>query len=271
MWTTGEVKQKGKWAFKRNYWKAVVVALLLSIFVGGGTVSFNFSDSFFSGFQDGFEEGMKESSKNNEDVDNFDSTNEDDMEIGAAVAIVIVCVIIVMIVVAISIAIITVIDAFLVNPIEVGVRGFYLKNINVNAHVRETMSAFDTPYYKNIVKVMFFRDLKTVLWFLLFIIPGIVKMYEYSMIPYLLAEHPDMPMDVAFSESRRMMNGNKWHAFVLDLSFILWHLLSAMTMGILSIFYVSPYIYSTKAVLYETLRYGNGNVVYAQIGGQENQ
>ena len=60
MWTTGEVKQKGKWAFKKNYWKAVVVALLLSIFVGGGTVSFNFSDSFFSGFQDGFEEGMKD-------------------------------------------------------------------------------------------------------------------------------------------------------------------------------------------------------------------
>ena len=271
MWTTGEVKQKGKWAFKRNYRKAVVVALLFSIFVGGGTVTYNFSDSFFSGFQDGFEEGMKESSNNNDEIDYFDSTNEDDMEIGAAVAIVIVCVIFVMIVVAISIAIITVIDAFLVNPIEVGVRGFYLKNININASVRETMSAFDTPYYKNIVKVMFFRDLKTVLWFLLFIIPGIVKMYEYSMIPYLLAEHPDMPMDVAFSESRRMMHGNKWHAFVLDLSFILWHLLSALTMGILNIFYVSPYIYSTKAVLYETLRYGNGNVVYAQIGGQENQ
>ena len=113
MWTTGEVKQKGKWAFKRNYWKAVVVALLFSIFVGGGTVTYNFSDSFFSGFQDGFEEGMKESSNNNDEIDNFDSTNEDDMEIGAAVAIVIVCVIFVMIVVAISIAIITVIDAFL--------------------------------------------------------------------------------------------------------------------------------------------------------------
>ncbi len=34
------------------------------------------------------------------------------------------------------------------------------------------------------------------------------------------------------------MQGQKWNAFVLDLSFIGWDILSGMTMGILGIFYV---------------------------------
>ena len=68
--------------------------------------------------------------------------------------------------------------------------------------------------YLNIVKIMFFRSLFTVLWGLLFIIPGIIKAYEYSMIPYLLSENPDMDMQQAFDESRRMTYGQKWQIFV---------------------------------------------------------
>ena len=52
------------------------------------------------------------------------------------------------------------------------------------------------------------------------------------------------------------MTGNKWKAFVLDLSFIGWEILSVLTCGILTIFYVNPYILSTNAALYEKLRYG---------------
>ena len=104
---------------------------------------------------------------------------------------------------------------------------------------------------------MFFRDLYTVLWTLLLIIPGIVKSYEYQMIPYLLAENPQMTKEQAFAESKRMMTGQKWRAFVLDLSFIGWNILSALTLGILGIFYVQPYMDATHAALYETHRYGN--------------
>ena len=114
--------------------------------------------------------------------------------------------------------------------------------------------AFDHNY-KNIVKVMFFRDLYTVLWTLLFIIPGIVKSYEYQMIPYLLAENPQMTKEQAFAESKRMMTGQKWRAFVLDLSFLGWKILSLFTLGILDIFYVQPYMDSAHAALYDALRY----------------
>ena len=89
---------------------------------------------------------------------------------------------------------------------------------------------------------------------LLFIIPGIVKSYEYMMIPYLLAEHPEMTRQEAFAESKQMMDGNKWDAFVLDLSFIGWTLLGVCTFGILLVFYVEPYIYLTRAELYHAKR-----------------
>ena len=62
------------------------------------------------------------------------------------------------------------------------------------------------------------------------------------MIPYLLAEYPEMSMEEAFSRSREMMYGEKWNAFVLDLSFIPWFLLSGLTFGIVGIFYVNPYV-----------------------------
>ena len=76
------------------------------------------------------------------------------------------------------------------------------------------------------------------------------------MIPYLLADNPQMTKEEAFAESKSMMQGQKWKAFVLDLSFIGWDILSGMTMGILGIFYVQPYKDGTHAALYEALRYG---------------
>ena len=129
-------------------------------------------------------------------------------------------------------------------------------NLDENANISCVTSAFDSNYM-NVVKVMFRRDLALTLWGMLFIIPGIYKAYEYRMIPYLLAENPNLSWKEAFSISKEMMNGNKWKAFVLDLSFIGWNLLSILTLGILSIFYVNPYKFSTNAALYEQLKYRN--------------
>ena len=85
-------------------------------------------------------------------------------------------------------------------------------------------------------------------------IPGIVKSYEYRMVPFLLSENPNMTKDEALKASSRMMKGNKWRAFVLDLSFLGWHILSAFTFGMLEIFYVAPYVNGTNAALYEALK-----------------
>lgn len=263
MWRVGEVKDKGKWAFKKNYWRAVIVALLFSFFVGGGGTVSSFTDGFKDGLRDGYNESLQEDDEEDEDYEESLVDDEEDDSLGALVIIYIVVAVIVLFAIAIALVFFGIIDAFIVNPIEVGIKNFYLKNLYYNASPKEMLSAFDTPFYKNIVKVMIIKDLKTILWGLLFIVPGVIKSYEYKMIPYILGEHPEMTKEQAFMESKLMMNGQKWHAFLLDLSFIGWRLLSIPTLGILGLFYVNPYAYSTGAVLYETIRYGNGNVVYA--------
>ena len=73
----------------------------------------------------------------------------------------------------------------------------------------------------------FLMGLYTFLWTLLFIIPGLIKTYSYAMTPYILAENPGMTATDAITESRRIMDGNKWRLFCLGFSFIGWSLLCA--------------------------------------------
>ena len=95
--------------------------------------------------------------------------------------------------------------------------------------------------------------LDVVLWSLLFIVPGIYKAYQYRMVPYILGENPDMTYQEVLQRSKDMMDGQKWDAFVLDLSFILWHMLGGITCGLAEIFYVAPYVNLTDAALYSRL------------------
>ena len=73
------------------------------------------------------------------------------------------------------------------------------------------------------------------------------------MVPYILAEHPEMESREVIALSREMMNGEKMNAFVLDFSFIPWLLLSSLTFGIAGIFFVEPYIRATDTELFAVL------------------
>ena len=74
----------------------------------------------------------------------------------------------------------------------------------------------------------FLQGLYVALWSLLLVIPGIVKSYSYAMAPYIMAEHPALTANEAITESRRIMDGNKWRLFCLDFSFIGWELLCSL-------------------------------------------
>ena len=115
------------------------------------------------------------------------------------------------------------------------------------------ITAFSVGLLFNVATI-FCRDLYTVLWTLCLIIPGIVKSYEYKMIPYILAENPWISRKRAFEISKNMMDGEKWNAFVLDLSFIGWNLLSTITFGIVGVLYVNPYVNTTWAEFYKVMR-----------------
>ena len=74
----------------------------------------------------------------------------------------------------------------------------------------------------------FLQGLYIALWSLLLVIPGIVKSYSYAMTPYIMSEHPSLTANEAITESRRIMDGNKWRLFCLDFSFIGWELLCSL-------------------------------------------
>ncbi|MGX7030289.1 DUF975 family protein [Vagococcus zengguangii] len=104
------------------------------------------------------------------------------------------------------------------------------------------------------INIMIF--ILTALWSMLFVIPGIIKTYSYSQVNYLFydrLEHnePVQVMDV-ITDSRRLMNGHKGRLFMLDLSFIGWHILAALSFGI-GYLWLTPYINATKAAFYQDL------------------
>lgn len=96
---------------------------------------------------------------------------------------------------------------------------------------------------------MFLRNLFTFLWSLLFVIPGIIKSLSYAMTPFIMAENPNLTAKEAINLSKQHMEGHKMELFCLGLSFIGWSLLSALTMGIGSIF-LNPYINAAYAAFY---------------------
>ena len=123
--------------------------------------------------------------------------------------------------------------------------------------VKDAFSGFDDFWAA--FKVTFLVGLFTFLWSLLFVIPGIIKMYSYSMSMYILAENKGKGALECINESKAMTQGHKADLFVLDLSFIGWLLLCGITFGIAYI-WVGPYISATKANVYNSLK---GNVVEA--------
>lgn len=145
------------------------------------------------------------------------------------------------------------ISIFVWNPLSVGCIKYFIDCRYGNAELKDILFVFRNNYV-NVCVNIFLKQLFTFLWCLLLIVPGIVKAYEYMMVPYLLAENPDMSREEVFAMSKRMMDGNKWNAFVLDLSFVGWLILGALTLNIVNVLYTNPYRYLTSAELYHTLK-----------------
>lgn len=150
----------------------------------------------------------------------------------------------------------TIIAIVIGNVVAVGAHRFFIESRNTgqSAGLLTLLSGFTDGNYVNIVITMFLRKLYTFLWSLLFVVPGIVKHYEYSMIPYLLAENPTMDYNTAFRVSRQMMDGQKWEAFVLDISFWLWYAAGSLLFWGIGTLFVNPYYEATWTEYYIMLK-----------------
>ena len=143
---------------------------------------------------------------------------------------------------------------FIHNVLIVGERRYFLEcKVNDKVAYRRLLFPYSERHTINIVKVMALRFVFNFLW-MFTIVGGIYKFYQYYMMPYILAENPDMDWKTCFKLSKQMTKGYKWQLFCFDLSFLGWYILSGLTMGILSILYVNPYVTASETNIYLTLR-----------------
>lgn len=263
MWTRADLKARAKVDFKKNYWACVLVSFILAILVGGGSGASNAYSSYnnitntsSSSYDDDYDYDYDDDYDSYDDDYDYDDSYSDSNPISefasspAYGAFVAVGMAIGLLLFAVAVAF----GLFVANPLVVGGRRFYLENQYENGKLNRLGFIFKKGYYGNTVLTMFLKDLFIGLWSLLFIIPGVVKSYSYWMMEYMLAENPNLSHERAFEISKQTMNGQKWDVFVLDLSFILWGMLSTITCGLVGIFYVNSYVDATKAQLYGFLR-----------------
>ncbi|MFC0215629.1 DUF975 family protein [Paenibacillus chartarius] len=242
MWTRAMLKERAKAVLKGSYWKAFLVGLVMVVAGGqsGGGISLNFGGLPFGG-------------GDNQGRGGFDWSSEGTSGLGGGVEFLALFIAIFAVIFLVVLAFVLAYRIFLGFPIEVSSRQYYKQaslgdvNLNYLGHV------FNRIAYWPIIKAMLLRGVYTFLWTLLLVIPGIVKSYAYSMVPYLLADNPHIGTSRAIELSERMCKGQKWRMFVLDLSFIGWFLLGLLACGV-GVLFVQPYVNQTKAELYLTLR-----------------
>ncbi|MBQ6837781.1 MAG: DUF975 family protein, partial [Clostridia bacterium] len=135
-----------------------------------------------------------------------------------------------------------------------GIRYFLKSRKNNPTDFKEVFENFKDKTFLNIGKISLCKFVFTYLWSLLFVIPGIIKSYEYWAIDYIVATRPDIERQEAFRLSKILMDGHKWDLFVLQLSFIGCNILIGFKRGILGVFYVSPYQQATYVEFFSDIR-----------------
>ena len=228
MWSRKELKDKAKAVLREIYWSAFGISIVLAL-VGG---NHNWGGSSGSG-------GSQY--RNSRDSINFNINNNDFINwrlisFGLIVLIFIIA-----------------LRIFIGYCLEVGGRRFFVKSAQHEDNSKCFCFGFDGQNYMKIVQTMFLTKVFIFLWSLLLIIPGIIKSYAYRMVPYILADNPNIGVMEAITLSNKMTDGHKFDIFVLDLSFIGWYLLGSIALGI-GVLFVMPYENATNAELYLVLR-----------------
>ncbi|NLK86395.1 MAG: DUF975 family protein [Clostridiaceae bacterium] len=226
MWTRAELKARAKAVLRGNYWKAFLISLVIGLSTGG-------SSGGGSSWRTG---GLSE-------LDRYGISSSD----MSALIVLIISAAVFAFLVGIAI------NVLLLNPLQVGGRRYFIQSAQYFDNRGCFRFAFDGYNWKGIVGSMFLKNLYIFLWTLLLIIPGIIKGYAYSMVPYILADNPNIGAKRAIELSDNMTRGHKLDMFVLQLSFIGWYLLGALFFFIGGLF-VRPYEDATFAELYLTLR-----------------
>ncbi len=143
------------------------------------------------------------------------------------------------------------------NVLEVGRARFFLENRRyAKTKISKILFTYRVKKTWNVASAMFRKKIYYFFWCFTGV-GAIVKRYSYLLVPYILAENPNIKGKQAIKLSKEMMNGYKWKMFLIDLSFIGWHILGVMSLNVSNIIYTNPYKEATKAEVYMHLRNKN--------------
>jgi uncharacterized membrane protein len=140
-------------------------------------------------------------------------------------------------------------------PLYIGYLWTFLSVIRTGEQIKLSglLQAFsEISMYLKILGTYLLMMVYMFLWFLLLIIPGVIKAFAYSQTYFVLKDNPDIGINAAITKSRKLMHGYKWKYFLLQLSFIGWIILSLITLGI-GFIWLSPYLSASNAAFYNEL------------------
>lgn len=151
---------------------------------------------------------------------------------------------------------------FILNPLTIGYRRFFINGAD-NTNSENKFSTLFTPFkdgtWSSLGIKLLVKNIYLMLWTLLFIIPGIYKSYQYYYVDYILAENSELSIGEAINISKIMTHEDKFNIFILNLSFIVWELLSGILLG-LGFIILNPYKESTYANLYLEVKENQKNI-----------
>lgn len=242
MWTCGLLKRNARQALSGRYWMCTAVCLIAGIF-GANSVFANLS-SQFQEVTILWQEFTQPDVWTGNHVDPTLAEILEAMSVTGLLGAIAIGILIGMVIGMVY-------RAFVSAPLASGLCRYMMESRQGKAPVGTLFGIFRRPYL-NVVKVLFLTNLKILLGSII-IIPGIYWAYAYRLVPYLMAENPYLTTGRAMELSSQMMQGEKFHSFLLELSFIGWELLCLLTLGLGQIFLVA-YYEATFAELYAAMR-----------------
>ncbi|SCW39363.1 Protein of unknown function [Ruminococcaceae bacterium YRB3002] len=257
MWTREQLKNNAKEVLRNSYWWAFLICFVFTIIAGVGSGSSNVSSRLSKISNDTGR--VTQHIIDVDDLENADNLSRQEKEqlqeyidsifnptsIALGFAGLLISLVISIFKAAYNI--------FVTNPLTVGYNYYFMQQREGSIDFKNLFSGFMGGKYMSRVKVMFFHSLYIFLWSLLFVVPGIIKSYSYYMVPYILADNPDISKDRAFEISMKTMDGEKFDLFVLQLSFIGWQLLGLLCCCV-GIYFVNPYVQATMCEFYLVMR-----------------
>lgn len=150
-------------------------------------------------------------------------------------------------------------NVLFINVLQVGRNRFFLeKRKYLNTKIDKLLFPYKVRKTLHLSYILFVKQLYQLLWNFT-IIGGILKHYQYSMIPYVLAENPNITKNEAFCLSKELTDGQKWNLFKVDLSLLGWNILGAFTFNFTNIFYFNIYKEFIYAEIYMDIRNSKRN------------